>query len=123
MQFQISTIKDVSCITLEGTLNALDMIFMTQSPQYKTAISSNKKLLLDYSYIDGSILSPEDVVGITMLGKKGLEGSGNTHVAVVVEDSDREDIEKITKAIFSDTQSKIIVTDNKQQALTMLNQA
>jgi hypothetical protein len=121
MHFKITTINDISCITIEGILNALDMIFMTQSPEYKTAITSHKKLLIDYTNIDGTSMTPEDIFGITMLGKKGLEGSGNTHIAVVVDDSEREDIEKISHAIFSDSHSEVHVTNNKPQALEILN--
>jgi hypothetical protein len=121
MEFTISTVKDISCITLEGTLNALDMIFMTQSPEYKTAIISNKKLLIDYSDIDGSSLTPEDIVGITMLGKKGLEGSKIAIIVIVVDETERVGIEKISLAIFADSQAKIHVTDNKKQALEILN--
>jgi hypothetical protein len=96
------------------------MIFMTQSPEYKMAVSANKKLLMDYLDIDGTSLTAEDAIGITMLGKKSLEGLGNTHIAVVVDDTERRDIEAISKAIFADTQSQIIVTNNKQQALQAL---
>ena len=120
MRFEISSIDNVSCLIIKGKINVLDMIFMLQSCEYKAAINTRKKLLMDYLDIDDTSLTAEDAVGITMLGKKGLEGSGNTHIAVVVDDMDRKDIENITKAIFADTQSKIIVTNNKQQALQAL---
>ncbi|MDU0352900.1 hypothetical protein RS130_02260 [Paraglaciecola aquimarina] len=70
MKFEITSQDDISCITLRGTLNALDMIFMIQSPEYQEAISANRKLLFDYTEVDDFKLTPEDVMGITLLGKK-----------------------------------------------------
>ncbi|MCF2949546.1 hypothetical protein L0668_15605 [Paraglaciecola aquimarina] len=120
MRFYVNTLDDISCITIDGTLNALDMIFMMQSAEFKTAITSNNKLLFDYSAVDGTNMSAEDVFGVAMLGKRSLENSGNTHLAIVVDDLARRDMEKISKAIFSNTQSEIFVSDDKNQAIQIL---
>lgn len=120
MQFSITIIDDIACITIEGTLNALDMIFMIQGPEYKNAISQHRKLLIDYSHIDSSTLTPEDAMGITMLGKRQVEQFGETHIAIVVDDTERADREKMSHAIFSASHSKIDVTDNKKDALQIL---
>ncbi|WP_158972285.1 hypothetical protein [Paraglaciecola sp. L3A3] len=120
MHFIVTTLDDISCITFQGELNALDMIFMIQSPEYQQAIKLNRKLLIDYSDIDGSNLTEEDIIGITMLGKKTLSTLGPTHIAVVVEDTQNTEIEKISSMIFADSDSRVDVTNDKREALKIL---
>lgn len=121
MQYDISFTQDIACITVEGNLNSLDLMFMFQSKEYNEVVSEYKKLLIDYTSISGVSVTPEDAFAITMLGKMGLDNIGQIRIAVAVNELERDVMEKVTKNIFSDSQSEIIVTDTKTNALKILH--
>jgi hypothetical protein len=121
MQYDISIIENIACITVEGNLNSLDLMFMFQSKEYKDVINQYKKILIDYTNISGVMLTTEDVVAITMLGKMGLENLGEMTIVTAVNENEQNVIEKIAKSIFSDSQSDIFVTDSKSNAMRILH--
>ncbi|WP_299080251.1 hypothetical protein [uncultured Paraglaciecola sp.] len=51
MQYEITYIESIACITLEGNLNALDLMFMFQSKEYKDVIKQYQKIVIDYTDI------------------------------------------------------------------------
>jgi hypothetical protein len=67
------------------------------------------------------MLTTEDVVAITMLGKMGLENLGEMTIVTAVNENEQNVIEKIAKSIFSDSQSDIFVTDSKSNAMRILH--
>jgi len=121
MQYDISIEGKIACITIEGNLNSLDLMFMFQSKEYKDAINQYTKILIDYTNITGVSVTPEDAFAITMLGKMELEVLGKIHIVVAVNDNERYVMEKVTKSIFADSQSEILVTDTKRNALKILH--
>ena len=121
MQYDISIAENIACVTLEGNLNSLDLMFMFQSKEYKEVINQYKKILIDYTNICGVSLTAEDAMAITLLGKMDLENLGKRSIAVAVDENERIVMEKVTKSIFSDSQSDVFVTDSKSSALKILH--
>lgn len=121
MQFDISITDNIACITIEGNLNSLDLMFMFQSKEYKDVINQYKRILIDYTEISGVSVTPEDAFAITMLGKMGLENLGKISIAVAVNENERDVMEKVTKSIFSDSQSEVWVTESRSHALKVLH--
>jgi hypothetical protein len=120
MRYDIVIIEDIACIMVEGNLNSLDLMFMFQSKEYTGVLNQYKKILIDYTNISGVVLTTEDIVAITMLGKMGLENLGKITIIAAVNDSEHNVMKKITKSIFSDSQSDIFVTDSKSNAMKIL---
>jgi hypothetical protein len=120
MQYDISMAENIAYITLEGNLNSLDLMFMFQSSEYKDVINQYKKILIDYTNISGVSLTAEDAVAITMLGKMDLENLGKISIVMAVNKNERDVMEKVTKSIFSDSQSDILVSDSRNNALKIL---
>ena len=121
MQYDISIAENIACITIEGNLNSLDLMFMFQSKECKDVINQYTKILIDYTNICGVSITAEDAMAITLLGKMDLENLGKKTIAVAVDENERSVMEKVTKSIFSDSQSDIIVTDSKSNALKILH--
>lgn len=121
MQYDISIAENIACVTVEGNLNPLDLMFMFQSKEYKDAINQYKKILIDYTNICGVSITAEDAMAITLLGKMDLENLGKKTIAVAVDENERRVMEKVTKSIFADSQSDVIVTDSKSNALKILH--
>ena len=121
MQYDISIAENIACITIEGNLNSLDLMFMFQSKEYKDVINQYTKIPIDYTNICGVSITAEDAMAITLLGKMDLENLGKKTIAVAVDENERSVMEKVTKSIFSDSQSDIIVTDSKSNALKILH--
>lgn len=120
MQYEISITENIACITLEGSLNSLDLMFMFQSKEYKEVVRQYQQIIIDYTDICGVTLNAEDAVAITMLGKRDLDSIGKITIVMVVNENERSVMEKVTKDIFSDSQSKVLVTDSKDKALQLL---
>jgi len=121
MQYDISITENIACITVEGNLNSLDLIFMFQSQEYKDVINQYKKILIDYTNISGVELTAEDAIAITMLGKMGLEDLGKITIVMAVNENEHEMMENVTKSIFSDSESDVFVTDSRNSAIRILN--
>ena len=121
MQYDISITENIACITVEGNLNSLDLIFMFQSQEYKDVINQYKKILIDYTNISGVELTAEDAIAITMLGKMGLEDLGKITIVMAVNENEHEMMENVTKSIFSDSESDVFVTDSRNSAIKILN--
>jgi|TARA_R110000868_G_scaffold52686_1_gene166068 hypothetical protein len=121
MQYDISTTENIACITLEGNLNSLDLMFMFQSNDYKDVINQYKKILIDYTDISGVTLTAEDAIAITMLGKMDLENLGKISIVLAVNKNERDVMEKVTKSIFADSKSEVFVTNSKSSALKILH--
>lgn len=120
MQYEISIEKDIACITIEGQLNSLDLLFMLQSKECKNVISQYKKILLDYTHIYDIALTEQDVIALTMLGKRSLENIEKINIAVAVNDSEQKIMEKVTKSVFATSESNISVTNSKANAMKIL---
>jgi hypothetical protein len=108
MQYEISITENIACITIEGNLNALDLMFMLQSKDYKNVINQYHKILIDYTNISGVDLTAEDTHAITMLAKMGLENLGKITLVIAVNENEHDVMEKVTKSIFSDSKSAIL---------------
>jgi len=121
MQYDISITENIACITLEGNLNSLDLLFMFQSKEYKGVINQYKKILIDYTNICGVSVTAEDAVAITMLGKMDLENIGEITIVLAVNENERDVMEEVTKSIFSDSQSEVLITDTKSNAMKILH--
>ena len=121
MQYDISITENIACITLEGNLNSLDLMFMFQSKEYKGAINQCKKILIDYTSICGAQLTEQDAIAISMLGKMDLASIGEITIVMAVNENEHDVMEKVTKSIFSDSRSDILVTDTRSNALRILN--
>jgi hypothetical protein len=121
MQYEISITENIACITIEGNLNALDLMFMLQSKDYKNVINQYHKILIDYTNISGVDLTAGDTHAITMLAKMGLENLGKITLVIAVNENEHDVMEKVTKSIFSDSKSDIFVTDSKRNALKILH--
>jgi hypothetical protein len=121
MQYDISISENIACITVEGNLNSLDLMFMFQSKEYKGVINQYKKIFIDYTNISGVALTAEDAIAITMLGKMGLENLGKITIVMAVNENEHDVVEKVTKSIFSDSQSDVFVTDSKSNAIKILH--
>jgi hypothetical protein len=120
MQYDISITENITCITIEGNLTALDLIFMLQSKDYNDVINQYKKILIDYTNISGVALIREDVIAIAMLGKMGLENLGKITIVTAVNENERDVMEKVTQSIFFDSESDVLVTDSKSSAMKIL---
>jgi hypothetical protein len=121
MQYDISITENIACITLEGNLNPLDLMFMLQSEDYKAAINKYQKVLIDYTYISGVTLTAEDVFAITMLGKMGLENLGKITIVLAVNENEADMVQRLTKNMFASSQSDILITDSSSNALKILH--
>jgi hypothetical protein len=121
MQYDIFISENIACITVEGNLNSLDLMFMFQSKEYKGVINQYKKIFIDYTNISGVALTAEDAIAITMLGKMGLENLGKITIVMAVNENEHDVMEKVTKSIFSDSQSDVFVTDSKSNAIKILH--
>lgn len=94
---------------------------MLQSKDCKTAISQYQKVLIDYTNNSDATLRPEDTFAIMMLGKIDVENLVKITIVIVVNENEHAVIEKITKGIFSDSQSDILISDSKSDALKLLH--
>lgn len=121
MQYDISISENIAHITVEGNLNSLDLMFMFQSKEYKGVINQYKTIFIDYTNISGVALTAEDAIAITMLGKMGLENLGKITIVMAVNENEHDVMEKVTKSIFSDSQSDVFVTDSKSNAMKILH--
>ena len=120
MHYQISNIDDIACITFQGNLNAFDLLFMLQSQDYKSAINSYKKILMDYTQVDGITLTADDVKSLALLSRIDLENLGNINIVLVVDDDEQKLIERVTQSLFSTSQSNVQVVDTKGNAMNIL---
>ena len=121
MHYDISITNNIACMTIEGNLNSLDLMFMFQSKEYKDVIKQYKKIIIDYTNISGSTLTAQDAIAITMLGKMDLEGLGKLTIVAAVNENEHDVMEQVTKSIFSDSQTDVFVTKTKNNALKILN--
>jgi hypothetical protein len=121
MHYNISITEDIACITLEGNLNALDLMFMLQSKKFKHKIKQYKKIIMDYTNISGSTLTEQDATAISMLGKMDWEHLGKITIVMAVNGNKRGLVEKVTNSIFSDSQIDVFITDSKNNALKKLH--
>ena len=121
MQYEISIIENIACITIEGNLNALDLMFMLQGKDYKDVMNQYQKILIDYTNISSVTLTAEDLFAMTMLAKMDLENLGRITIVIAVNENELDVIKKVTTSIFSDSQSGICVTDSKSNAMKILH--
>lgn len=121
MQHQISITNDIACITFKGSLNALDLLFMFQSQEYKTAINTHKKILMDYTKINGVALTAEDVKSLAMLGKIDFENLGQINIVLVVKDNEGKVLESVTKNLFAASQAIVQLSNSSDNAMKILN--
>ncbi len=121
MQYDILISKNIACITINGNLDALDLMFMLKDKDYKAVINQYQKILIDYTNISGVTLTAQDTFAIMMLGKMDMENLGKINIVIAVNENEHAVIKKITKGIFSDSQSDILMFDSKNDALKLLH--
>ncbi|MEP1552544.1 MAG: hypothetical protein ABJJ44_20080 [Paraglaciecola sp.] len=121
MPFEISESDGFAIVSIEGSLNALDLLFMLQSRDYKSVIAKYDKVLIDYSDVIGSSLTMEEAVCITLLGKMDLDNQQGIHIAVAVIENERAVMEKVTAELFSNGDAKVTIVKSKQQGIDILN--
>jgi hypothetical protein len=56
-----------------------------------------------------------------MLGKMGLDNLGKITILTAVHENEHDVMKKVTKSIFSDSQSDIFVTNFKSNAMKILH--
>jgi hypothetical protein len=116
--------KNIACLTIDGNLDALDLMlmlmFMLKDKNYKAVINQYQKILIDYTNISGVTPTSEDTFAISMLGKMNLEDLGKITTVIAVNENKHAVIEKITKGIFFDSQSIILMSDSTSDALKLL---
>ncbi|MDP5033152.1 MAG: hypothetical protein NWQ54_04930 [Paraglaciecola sp.] len=122
MQYEISTVNDTVTVKFEGTLSALDLIFMNQDPSYRQALNHNTKLFLDFSQIVGSTLTAEDTTGLALLGKRDAEKATNIHLVILLGYAEAESIGMVLKTIFAGSTWKVTVAETRDEARQALQQ-
>jgi hypothetical protein len=120
MHYQISNIDDIASITFQGNLNAFDLLFMLQSQEYKTTINSYKKILIDYTQVDGVTLTAEDVKSLALLSRIDLENLGSINIVLVVDGDEQKLIKSVTQSLFSTSKSNVQVVDSRDKAMKIL---
>ncbi|MFT2091803.1 hypothetical protein [Paraglaciecola sp. 2405UD69-4] len=120
MQFKITRSHMLAIVSVEGSLNALDLLFMLQSREYKNVIAKHNKVLVDYSGVLSSSLTLEDAMGLTLLGKMDLDTQGEIHLVIVVNENEREVMEKVTGDIFSNSMTTISIVKSRQEGMAIL---
>ncbi len=55
-----------------------------------------------------------------MLGKMDLENLGKMTIVMAVNENERALMEKVTRSIFSDSQTDVLVSDSRKGALMLL---
>ena len=121
MRYDISIIEKIPCVTIEGNLNSLDLMFMFQSPEYKNMLNQYERIFIDCTNICGSTLMEEDVFAISMLGKMNLDNLGKKTIVMAVNENEYDVIEKVTRSIFSGHQTELLYADSKSNALKILH--
>jgi hypothetical protein len=122
MTYQIDTFDDQIRIEFNGALDALDLILLNQSPAYKTAIENKKKMLIDFTGIEGSKLTAEDAKGLAMFGQLDSERVKNLHLVIAVEQDSALAILHICEKVFSDSSWKVDTVDTLMKAKQLLSQ-
>ncbi len=120
MPYSSSVEQNVACFTLEGHLDALDLLMMFRSPEYKSAIYNYDKVLIDYTAISGVSLTKDDIIAITIIGKNDLEQAKASHVVAAVHQNERALLEKISEKLFNDSALRLEITDSKDHAFKLL---
>jgi hypothetical protein len=120
MSYQIINENDLLKIEFNGSLNALDLIFLHQSQDYKTAIQNKKKMLIDFSGISHSQISDEDTKGLAMLGKMDAHDVKNLHLVIVVADKDADSTQILFEKVFADVSWRINIVESVKQANILL---
>ena len=106
---------------IDGNLDALDLMFMLKDKEYKVIINQHQKIFIDYTNISGVTLTSEGTFAISMLGKMNLENLGKITIVIAVNKNENAVIEKITKGIFSDIQSVILMSNYTSDAFKLLD--
>lgn len=120
MQYKITVDEITLTVTFEGVLTAVDLIFMNQDVKYRQGLQGKKNLLLDFSQISGSQLSPEDVSGLAMLGKLDSKKVSNINLIILVAKGHSKGMQMMCESIFSDSSWSVSVFDSRDAVLNTL---
>lgn len=120
MHYEITSLNSTATITFEGTITALDLIFMLQDRRYRQALSDNRVVFWDFSQISGSQLSDADRQGLALLGKRDAEKIANIHLVILVSYAEPENLGRLLKDIFANSSWQVSVVQTKAQALKLL---
>lgn len=112
MSYRIDTFDDLVSIEFYGVLDALDLILLNQSQDYKLAIQDKKKMLMDYTGIEDSRLTGEDAKGLAMLGVRDSQRVKNMHLVVVVDKKSVPAVQHIFGKIFAESSWQVDVVDS-----------
>ena len=121
MSYEITSTNDKLCIEFNGVLNALDLILLNQSQDYKSRLKKAHKLMLDFSRITGSELTEADTHGLLMLAKLDSDKVQNIRLFIITAMTDSETIEKLCTEIFAQTSWQVRVFDSRRQAYDLFN--
>jgi hypothetical protein len=106
---------------IDGNLDALDLMFMLKDKEYKAIINQYQKIFIDYTNISGVTPTSEDTFAISMLVKMNLEDLSKITILIAVNENKHAVIEKITKGIFFDSQSIILMSNFTSDAFKLLD--
>jgi ethanolamine utilization cobalamin adenosyltransferase len=120
MSYQIDIVDDLIRIEFYGTLDALDLILLNQSQDYKVAIQNKKKMLMDFTDINGSSLTAKDTQGLAMLGKLDSQRIKDLHLVIVIEQESAPAMQHICDKIFVDSSWQVDVVNSAAQGKQLL---
>jgi hypothetical protein len=120
MSYQINTLDDLIHIEFYGTLDAFDLILLNQSQDYKLAIESKKKMLMDFTDIEGSKLTAEDAQGLAMLGKLDSERVKNLHLVIAIDQESAQAMQHLCGKVFADSSWKVDIVESVAKGKQLL---
>lgn len=120
MHYEITSHDSTATIRFEGTLTALDLIFMNQNPEYRQALSQHRNLFLDFSQIAGSQLTTEDTTGLALLSKRDAQKFSNINLVILLGYAEPESVGLLLTNIFAGSSWKITVARTRDEAIKAL---
>jgi hypothetical protein len=120
MQYEISSKGLIVTVKFEGTLKAIDLIFLNQDQKYRQALSNTRHLFLDFSQIVGSQLTNEDIQGLVLLSRRDAEKVTDINLVILVGYAEPESVGLLFKKIFSESSWQVTVVQTHAEALKLL---
>jgi hypothetical protein len=117
MQYEISSKGLIVTVKFEGTLKAIDLIFLNQDQKYRQAL---RNLLLYFSKIVGSQLTNEDIQGLVLLSRRDAEKVTDINLVILVGYAEPESVGLLFKKIFSESSWQVTVVQTHAEALKLL---
>ncbi|MFT4993601.1 MAG: hypothetical protein ACI965_000621 [Paraglaciecola sp.] len=112
MSYQIDTFDDLIRIKFYGVLDALDLILLNQSKDYKLAIQNKNKMLMDFTDIEGSALTAEDARGLAMLGNRDSQRVKNLHLVIASDPISAPAMQHLCGKVFADSGWQVDIVES-----------